>query len=74
MKLNEVELLAKLISKAVQKIYFVRMFVRMYPNLWYRSVAKPDNVESRGLRHFVGNCVLQKSYISDFEKFKARSH
>ena len=26
-KLNEVELLAKLISKAVQKIYFVRMFV-----------------------------------------------
>jgi len=53
-KLNEVKLLAKLISKAVQKIHDVcyRMYVCLYPNLWYRSVAEPDIVESCSLRHF----------------------
>ena len=44
-----------------------------HESLW-RCLRELRIVESSGLRHFVGNCVLQKSYISDFEKFKARSH
>ena len=52
---------------------YVCMFVCLY-KLWVKSVSEPDIVESCGLRHFVGNFLLQKSYISDFEKFKVRSH
>ena len=51
----------------------VCMYVCYHKSLW-RCLRELKIAESSGLRHFVGNCVLQKSYISDFEKFKVRSH
>ena len=50
------------------------MYVCRSTQLWVPSMGEPDVVESCGLRQFVGNCFLQKSYISDFEKLKVNSH
>ena len=38
-----------------------------------RYLNEPDIVEGSGFRHFVGNCVLQITYISDFVKKAKRS-
>ena len=35
---------------------------------------EPDIAEGSGLRHIVGNCGLQMSYLSDFGKLKLRLH
>ena len=35
-----------------------------------RYLSEPGIVEGSGFRHFVGNRVLQITYISDFEKLK----
>ena len=35
---------------------------------------EPDIAEGSGLRHIVGNCGLQMSYVSDVVKLKLRLH
>ena len=46
------------------------LYVAMLSKTLERYLSEPEVVEGSGFRHFVGNCVLQITYISDFEKLK----
>ena len=79
MKSCEARLLAKLITNVstgvqTRAAMFVDMYVCMLSQKFMTLFERNRIAESSGLRHFVGNCVFQKSYISDFEKFKMCSH
>ena len=46
------------------------LYVAMLSKTLERYLSEPEIVEGSGFRHFVGNRVLQITYISDFEKLK----
>ena len=53
---------------------FVYIFIYLYViKTLERYLSEPGIVEGSGFRHFVGNCVLQITYISDFVKKAKRS-
>ena len=45
-----------------------------FQNSLWRFLRELNVAESSDLRRFVGNFVLQMSYISNSEKLKVRSH
>jgi len=50
------------------------MYVAMLSKTSERYLSEPDIVEGSGFQHFVGNHVLQFTYISDFAKLKVKIH
>ena len=53
---------------------FVYIFIYLYViKTLERYLSEPGIVEGSGFRHFVGNRVLQITYISDFMKKAKRS-
>ena len=54
-------------------MYVVGGYVSMLSKTLERYLREPDIVEGSGFRHFVGNRVLQFTYISNFMKKAKRS-
>ena len=78
---SEAGYLAKLISEAVPCKFVwmygcsdVGMYGCMYPNFVWPCLSKLEVAERCGFRHYKDRFMLQKSYISNFEKIKVPPH